>query len=54
MMRAAGLGLGGTLDNALVIDDFRVLNSDGLRFDDEFVRTRRSTPSATCICSASR
>ena len=37
MMRAKGLGRGGSLDNALVIDDFRVLNADGLRMDDEFV-----------------
>ena len=38
MMRANGLGLGGGLDNAVVIDDYRVLNSDGLRYDDEFVK----------------
>jgi UDP-3-O-[3-hydroxymyristoyl] N-acetylglucosamine deacetylase len=37
-MRSAGLGRGGSLDNAIVIDDFRVLNSEGLRFDDEFVK----------------
>ncbi|MGE0355605.1 MAG: UDP-3-O-acyl-N-acetylglucosamine deacetylase [Burkholderiales bacterium] len=37
-MRAAGLGRGGSLDNAIVVDDFRVLNSEGLRFDDEFVK----------------
>jgi UDP-3-O-[3-hydroxymyristoyl] N-acetylglucosamine deacetylase len=37
-MRSAGLGRGGSLDNAIVVDDFRVLNSDGLRFDDEFVK----------------
>ena len=37
MMRAKGLGRGGSLDNALVIDDFRVLNADGLRMEDEFV-----------------
>ena len=36
-MRSRGLGRGGSLDNALVIDDFRVLNADGLRMDDEFV-----------------
>ena len=29
---------GGSLDNAIVIDDFRVLNDDGLRYKDEFVR----------------
>ncbi len=37
-MRSQGLSLGGSLDNAIVIDDFRVLNSEGLRFDDEFVK----------------
>ena len=37
-MRASGLGLGGGLDNAVVMDDYRVLNSDGLRYDDEFVK----------------
>ena len=37
-MRAAGLGRGGSLDNVIVIDDFRVLNTEGLRFDDEFVK----------------
>jgi UDP-3-O-[3-hydroxymyristoyl] N-acetylglucosamine deacetylase len=37
MMRSRGLARGGSLDNALVIDDFRVLNVDGLRMDDEFV-----------------
>jgi len=36
-MRSRGLGRGGSLDNAVVIDDFRVLNSEGLRMDDEFV-----------------
>jgi len=37
-MRAAGLARGGSLDNAVVIDGARVLNPDGLRFEDEFVR----------------
>ena len=37
-LRAMGLGRGGSLDNAIVIDDFRVLNAEGLRFDDEFVK----------------
>lgn len=37
-MYSMGLGRGGSLDNAIVIDDFRVLNSEGLRFDDEFVK----------------
>ncbi|WP_051341004.1 UDP-3-O-acyl-N-acetylglucosamine deacetylase [Azospirillum halopraeferens] len=37
-MRRAGLALGGSLDNAIVIDRDRVLNEDGLRFEDEFVR----------------
>ena len=37
-MRAQGLALGGSLDNAIVMDEYRVLNSDGLRFEDEFVK----------------
>jgi len=37
-LREAGLAKGGSLDNAIVIDDFRVLNEDGLRYKDEFVR----------------
>jgi len=37
-MRANGLGLGGGLDNAIVMDDYRVLNAEGLRYDDEFVK----------------
>jgi UDP-3-O-[3-hydroxymyristoyl] N-acetylglucosamine deacetylase len=38
MMRSRGLGLGGSMDNAIVVDDYRVLNGDGLRYDDEFVK----------------
>ncbi|MCB1791612.1 MAG: UDP-3-O-acyl-N-acetylglucosamine deacetylase [Gammaproteobacteria bacterium] len=38
MLRANGLALGGSMDNAIVVDDFRVLNEDGLRYQDEFVR----------------
>lgn len=37
-MWAAGLGLGGSLDNTIVVDGDRVVNDNGLRFDDEFVR----------------
>ena len=37
-LRANDLALGGSLDNAIVLDDYRVLNEDGLRYDDEFVR----------------
>jgi UDP-3-O-[3-hydroxymyristoyl] N-acetylglucosamine deacetylase len=37
-MRAAGLGLGGSLQNAIVLDEFSVLNSEGLRYDNEFVK----------------
>jgi UDP-3-O-[3-hydroxymyristoyl] N-acetylglucosamine deacetylase len=37
-MRARGLTLGGSMENAIVIDDYRVLNSDGLRYDDEFAK----------------
>lgn len=35
---AAGLARGGSLDNAIVMDEYRVLNSDGLRYEDEFVK----------------
>src|SRR5215207_2266567 len=38
MMRSRGLALGGSLDNAVVVDEFKVLNSEGLRYDDEFVK----------------
>lgn len=37
-MRSQGLALGGSLDNAVVVDDLKVVNNDGLRFSDEFVR----------------
>lgn len=37
-LRSQGLALGGSLENAIVMDEFRVLNSDGLRYDNEFVR----------------
>jgi UDP-3-O-[3-hydroxymyristoyl] N-acetylglucosamine deacetylase len=37
-LRARNLTLGGTLDNAIVLDEYRVLNEDGLRYEDEFVR----------------
>jgi UDP-3-O-[3-hydroxymyristoyl] N-acetylglucosamine deacetylase len=38
MMRANGLALGGGMDNAIVMDDYKVLNAGGLRYDDEFVK----------------
>lgn len=38
MMRSRGLGLGGSMDNAIVVDESRVLNQEGLRYDDEFVK----------------
>ena len=37
-LRSNGLARGGSLDNAIVLDEYRVLNSDGLRYDDEFVK----------------
>jgi len=37
-LRAAGLARGGSLDNAIVLDEYRVLNTDGLRYEDEFVK----------------
>ena len=38
MMRSNGLAMGGGLDNAIVMDDVKVLNADGLRYQDEFVK----------------
>jgi UDP-3-O-[3-hydroxymyristoyl] N-acetylglucosamine deacetylase len=38
MMRSRGLALGGSMDNAIVMDERRVLNAEGLRYDDEFVK----------------
>ncbi len=37
-LRQKNLTLGGTMDNAVVLDDYRVLNEDGLRYEDEFVK----------------
>ncbi|MCC5855787.1 MAG: UDP-3-O-acyl-N-acetylglucosamine deacetylase [Idiomarina sp.] len=38
LLRANNLALGGSMDNAVVLDEFRILNNDGLRYDDEFVK----------------
>jgi UDP-3-O-[3-hydroxymyristoyl] N-acetylglucosamine deacetylase len=38
MLRERNLVLGGSMDNAIVLDDYRVLNEDGLRYEDEFVK----------------
>jgi UDP-3-O-[3-hydroxymyristoyl] N-acetylglucosamine deacetylase len=38
MLRGIGLARGGSLENAIVMDEYRILNADGLRYDDEFVR----------------
>jgi UDP-3-O-[3-hydroxymyristoyl] N-acetylglucosamine deacetylase len=38
LMRSRGLTLGGAMDNAIVVDDYKVLNAEGLRYDDEFVK----------------
>ncbi len=38
MLRSNKLALGGSLDNAIVVDDYRVLNEEGLRYEDEFVK----------------
>jgi UDP-3-O-[3-hydroxymyristoyl] N-acetylglucosamine deacetylase len=38
LMRSRGLGMGGSMDNVIVVDDMRVLNADGLRYDDEFAK----------------
>ncbi|RTE65183.1 UDP-3-O-acyl-N-acetylglucosamine deacetylase [Amphritea opalescens] len=37
-LRTQNLALGGSMDNAIVVDDYRILNEDGLRYDDEFVK----------------
>jgi UDP-3-O-[3-hydroxymyristoyl] N-acetylglucosamine deacetylase len=37
-LRSMGLARGGSLDNAIVLDEYRILNSDGLRYEDEFVK----------------
>lgn len=37
-LRAMNLALGGSVDNAIVVDEYKVLNEDGLRYDDEFVK----------------
>ncbi len=37
-LRSNGLARGGSLDNAIVLDEYKILNSEGLRYDDEFVR----------------
>ena len=37
-LRSNGLARGGSLDNAIVLDEYRVLNTDGLRYDDEFAK----------------
>ncbi len=37
-LRSQGLGLGGSLDNAIILDDDGIMNSEGLRFDNEFIR----------------
>lgn len=38
LLRQNQLALGGSMDNAIVVDDYRVLNEDGLRYEDEFVK----------------
>lgn len=38
MLREQNLALGGSLDNAIVVDDYRIMNEDGLRYEDEFVK----------------
>ncbi len=37
-LRSQGMALGGSLDNAIVVDQYRILNEDGLRYEDEFVK----------------
>ena len=51
-LRAAGLGLGGSLDNAVIVDGDKVLNEGGLRFADEFVRHKVLDAVGTYLCGA--
>src|SRR5947199_7816161 len=51
-LRSRNLALGGSLDNAIVLDDFRVLNEDGLRYEDEFVKHKILDAIGICTCSA--
>ncbi len=51
-LRSQNLALGGSVENAIVVDENRVLNEDGLRYEDEFVKHKIRMPSATRICSA--
>jgi UDP-3-O-[3-hydroxymyristoyl] N-acetylglucosamine deacetylase len=37
-LRSQGLAQGGSVDNAIVVDEYRILNEDGLRYEDEFVK----------------
>ena len=37
-LRSQNLALGGSVDNVVVVDDYRILNEDGLRYHDEFVK----------------
>lgn len=37
-LRSRNLALGGSMENAIVVDDYRILNEDGLRYEDEFVK----------------
>jgi len=37
-LRSHGLARGGSLDNAIVLDEYKIINTDGLRYNDEFVR----------------
>jgi UDP-3-O-[3-hydroxymyristoyl] N-acetylglucosamine deacetylase len=53
-LRENGLAQGGGLENAVVLDEYRVLNADGLRYATSSSSTRCSTRSATSTCSATR
>jgi len=52
-LRENGLAQGGGLDNAVVLDEYRVLNADGLRYGDEFVKHKVLDAIAISICSES-
>jgi UDP-3-O-[3-hydroxymyristoyl] N-acetylglucosamine deacetylase len=53
MMRANGLAMGGGLDNAIVMDDYKVLNTEGLRYNDEFVKHKMLDAMGDLYCVGS-
>ena len=52
LVRSVGLARGGSFENAIVVDEYQILNEDGLRYEDELLSTRFSTPLAISTCWA--